>query len=180
MTKKGRRLIASIENWKEVAGFDGKYLVSNFGRIYSKKRKGLFIKPCIDRYGYEKIVLWKNCKPHYATVHRVVALAFIEQVPGKNIVNHKNGIKTDNDVTNLEWCTSHENTIHSFEMNLQPKEMKTVYAKCLATGEVSTHDSQVGCAKALGLIQGSISNCLLKRQKKHNGYVFSHDKEDFL
>lgn len=117
-----------MEKFIDVVGYEGKYLVSNLGRVLSVKRtvigrngaeytiKERFLKPKLDRYGYLICGLSSNSKTKTTTVHRLVAKAFLEQPEGKNCVNHKNGIKTDNRVENLEWVTISENNKHSYQV----------------------------------------------------------------
>lgn len=73
----------------------------------------------VNRDGYKVVGLWKDNKPTAKTVHRLVALAFIPNPENKPCVNHIDGNKQNNHVSNLEWMTYSENTIHSFENGLQ-------------------------------------------------------------
>lgn len=67
---------------------------------------------------YLKVQLWKDKNPKTYSVHRLVALAFIPPVEGKELVNHKDGNATNNNVDNLEWCTHEENMAHCWENGL--------------------------------------------------------------
>jgi hypothetical protein len=77
---------------------------------------GKILKPYKTKRGYERVCLSKNNVKKYFSVHRIVALAFIEKVDGKNHINHINGIKDDNKAENLEWCTARENELHSYRV----------------------------------------------------------------
>lgn len=94
--------------WVRVPDYENFYRVSDTGLVWSI-RKGRLLKPKIDRYGYEVVTLTVQGKSRCFTVHRLVALAFIPNPCKKPTVNHKNEVKTDNRVENLEWATQREN-----------------------------------------------------------------------
>lgn len=89
-------------------------------------RKGRILKPSIDRYGYEKIVLTKDGKRKTYTVHRLVAMAFIPNHERKPTVNHKNGIKNDNRAVNLEWAHHSEQKAHSIQFGLCQRNIEAL------------------------------------------------------
>jgi len=104
------------EHWKEIENYED-YLISDHGRVFSCKRKK-FLKPQKNRGGYLFVNLYKNgVHKHY--LHRLVALAFIENPENKRTVNHIDGCKTNNHISNLEWNTYSENVQHSFDNGLQ-------------------------------------------------------------
>ncbi len=113
-----------MEIWKDIPGYKGEYQISNLGRIKSLERyvnrrgsRKLFVREIILKqhlnFGYSII-----CLKHINTyrVHRLVGFAFISNPENKPQINHKNGIRNNNRVENLEWCTNSENQIHSFEI----------------------------------------------------------------
>jgi len=120
-----------MEIWKDIKGYEGKYQVSNFGRVKSVERFRVGNKGAktlvpeririqsVKSNGYNEVTLWSNAKNINAKVHRLVAVAFIDNSDNKPTVNHKNGIKTDNRVENLEWATRSENSQHSWDNWMQ-------------------------------------------------------------
>lgn len=120
------------ENWKPVKGYEGVYSISNLGRLKSEARlvvnnksggnrlieESILNRVSVNSSGYLNCLLYKNNKGKPVYIHRLVAEHFITKVDGKNFVNHKNGIKTDNRNENLEWCTEKENIHHSINSGL--------------------------------------------------------------
>lgn len=106
-----------MEIWKEVVDQKGQYFVSNLGRIKSTiihhGTNERIIVPTLDKRGYQRVCLGNRPNRKTYKVHRIVATAFIPNPENKRTVNHKNGIKSDNKVENLEWATDSENSIHS-------------------------------------------------------------------
>lgn len=106
-----------IEKWKDIKGYEGLYQVSNLGNVKRLQhedfrcRQGYRIMkerpltPFLNHNGYLLVRLQKNNIPKTWRVHRLVALAFLENPFNYTDVNHKDEVKTNNSVDNLEWCT---------------------------------------------------------------------------
>ena len=113
------------EIWKQIKGFEGLYDISNKGRVRSwinkagNKMKDPYIRKMRKNYGYVYCNLKKGDKYYAKRVHRLIAIEFIPNPQNKPCVNHKNGIKDDNRIENLEWVTHRENDIHAFKTGLR-------------------------------------------------------------
>ena len=108
-----------IEIWKAIAECNGIYYISDYGRVKSFKcGKERIMKPYLTDKGYLRIGLWGNDKQKMHKIHRLVANAFIENIDNKPDINHKDGIKTNNHIDNLEWMTQQENIKHAWENGL--------------------------------------------------------------
>lgn len=117
------------EVWRPVKGFPD-YKVSNSGNVSSNTRivegrsgskyirQGKAMSLTKNTSGYLVVKLCRNGKPLQAKVHRLVAEAFIENPLLLPLINHRNGIKIDNKVDNLEWCTPKDNIIHAYQTGL--------------------------------------------------------------
>jgi hypothetical protein len=112
---------------KEAVGYEGLYTVTKFGVVYSlprkHRRKLRIMKPTKNSSdGYLRVGLTNDGGYHLVCVHRLVALAYIPNPLNKPMVNHLNGIKTDNRLENLEWVTGQENRDHAFSIGLYPNQ----------------------------------------------------------
>lgn len=103
---------------RRIQGYECKYSVTRDGKVWSDYKKG-FLKPKIDKWGYEVVVLYKNGKPSSFLVHRLVAQEFIENADNLSTVNHIDGVKTNNRATNLEWMSVSDNLKHAYAMGLR-------------------------------------------------------------
>ena len=168
----------NTEIWKDIPYYKGIYQVSNLGRIrtceekvsYTKyhgirhwKPKILKQKKCPNGY---HITLWKNNKPHYYLVHRLVGCTFL----GKShlTINHINGNRFDNRIENLEWCNGKENIQKAFEMGLYPQQKTKVIDK--KTNEVYMFRSMSQASQFMGMSNGYVSNCLKHNKKENDNY----------
>lgn len=111
----------SSEEWREIEGFGGKYLVSSLGRVKSNpsRQEGRILKPGTQSKGYQTVCLYLPVKPKKAvslTVHRLVMNAFGPAADkNQTEINHKDMNKENNCIDNLEWCSSKENHVHAVE-----------------------------------------------------------------
>ena len=106
-----------MEMWKDIQGYEEKYQISNIGRIKNKINNRL-LRPRVGTYGYYKVNLYKNKKVKTIEIHRLVAEAFIENPESKSEVNHIDGNKLNNNITNLEWVTHKENINNAWRTKL--------------------------------------------------------------
>lgn len=122
-----------MEIWKEVKGYEGLYEVSDEGRVRSIGRwktnhsKMQWVEekikvPRLNNYGYYITDLYKDNKSRTISIHRLVALNFIENPEDKYSVNHIDGVKTNNCVENLEWATAKEQNHHFYNNGLKSEE----------------------------------------------------------
>jgi hypothetical protein len=113
-----------LVGFKKIKNFP-RYYVDKTGRIYSEKTKKI-LKEFSNRCGYSVVCLYnkKYKNGGYRGVHRLVAIAFIENPKQKKCVNHKDGNKRNNHVSNLEWCTHSENQIHAYKNELMSRGSK--------------------------------------------------------
>ena len=121
------------EIWKDIYGYEGKYQVSNYGRIRSVK----ILKPCKSSFGYYRVGFSENGKIKSFSVHRLVALSFVPNPERKKEVNHMDGDKTNNRADNLEWVTQSENIQHAYDNGLCKKGSEH-YAAKLSKKEVES------------------------------------------
>lgn len=106
------------EEWRDIIGYEGYYQVSSLGRIkrLARHRTKSHISKQGTVRGYMHICLCKNNIKETKRVHRLMAFAFIPNPDNKPYVNHKDGIRNNNILSNLEWCTNGENQLHSFRV----------------------------------------------------------------
>jgi DNA-binding CsgD family transcriptional regulator len=108
------------EIWKDIPNYEGYYQVSNLGRVKSFKwGKERVLKFGLNRGGYYFVNLWKGGEAKTNSVHRLVMLAFFGE--SELYVNHINGVKTDNRLENLEYCSRSENTQHAYDTGLMDR-----------------------------------------------------------
>lgn len=120
-----------MEIWKDIKGFEGYYQISNLGRIRSldriiemkngktRKVKGKILKQSTSVHGYKVVCFRRNGKKENFRVHRLIGEAFIDNQDNKPFINHIDGDKSNNDISNLEWCTAKENANHAYEFGLK-------------------------------------------------------------
>ena len=144
------------EDWKFIEGFDGLYKISRSGEVISKKFERetgalcwMLKKTRIGKIGYPVVRLEcarKGKKGQEYYIHRLLGTAFVENPHEKAQINHKNGIKTDNRLENLEWVTPKENIRHAFKTGLSRQIGETCYQAKLSEQDVlATPYSSANC-----------------------------------
>ncbi len=176
------------EEWKEIAGYKGKYLISNFGDVksFKKYRYGVIRKLSESVYGYLVLILGKNDGGKQFRVHRLVAKAFIPKIKGKDQVNHIDGDKKNNRVDNLEWCNHSENQLHAYrclgkkatcywrgKFGKNHTRSKMVAQKTLEGDVVKVWDSMMD-AERNGFSNSHIAQCCKGKRNNHGGFKWEY------
>ncbi|MBD5464077.1 MAG: hypothetical protein HDR24_13665 [Lachnospiraceae bacterium] len=179
------------EVWKSISGYEGRYEVSNLGRVRSIPRyvdnhtgkkliKEKIVSQHINDRGYVIVSLNKETKRKTYKVHRLVAEAFIENHFNKPQVNHIDGDKTNNRVENLEWNDNSENQRHAYRTGLNKPSGKSGKPK-RGVMQLDVHGNEIGrfdsIARASVETTTSASNigeCCRGKRKSANGYKWRY------
>lgn len=178
------------ELWKDIDGFEGLYQISSLGNVKSlnyrneKKEQNLALKH--HWTGYSMVSLRNNGKLKYLNVHRLVALAFVENPFRKPCVNHIDGNKQNNCSANLEWVTHKENTQHAIKNGLRKDTnmrgrigilnplSKKVNQYKKDGSFVKTWDCISDVARFYNCLPSSVINCCAGRNKSCKGYIWKY------
>ena len=159
------------EVWKPIPNYEGFYEASNTGKVRSIYRYKRILKPRISNTGYERVDLFKNKSRKQFSVHRLVAMTFVNNPDAKPFVNHKDENKTNNSVSNLEWC---DNRYNSYYGTKDVKMCKRVCQYGKDGAYIATFRSAHQAAEAIGLSVSSISAAALGKLKTAGGFVWQY------
>ena len=143
----------------------------------NKNKKYRQLNPWKNRRGYSLVSLYKEKKQQKYLLHRLIAIVFLPNPEGKPQINHKNGIKTDNNLENLEWSTNYENTQHAHNMGLVNYGYleKPVKQICKDTGKVlSTFKSAKSAEVRTGISRSNIAAVIKGKRKTTGGYKWQY------
>ena len=172
-----RREIAHERNGAShgVRGFVSCY----FGAVYGVKSKK-FLKPAIGPGGYLRVKLYRDARGKSIPIHRIVATSFISNTSNKSQVNHKDGNKRNNRVSNLEWVTQSENQIHAYKNGLNTTAYaveatkKRVVQKTIDGKVVKIWNSLSDAGRATGVAVPNITHCCKGRINHAGGYKWDY------
>ena len=161
------------EIWKEIVGLNGFYQVSSNGRIKSLISNKI-LKTFYDKDGYVCIKIQnKYIKKHFK-IHRLVAQAFLEDYDNNLQINHKNGIKNDNRVENIEMCSASENINHSdYVLN---HRIKKIYQYDLDNNFIREWKSSKDIEHIYGYNRTVIGRVCNGKRRKAYGYIWKYEK----
>lgn len=172
------------EIWGDIKGFEGIYKVSNFGRVMrvDEYYTGNPLSQHDNGRGYLFVALnWKKKRGIQKYVHRLVAKAFLDNPENKPTVNHKDGIKSNNHVSNLEWATYRENNIHAIKYlrinRLNNKSSKPVFQYTKEGFFIREYPSMREAQRQTGI--HAIDKACLGQRKTAGGYTWKY-KEDVM
>ena len=176
-----------LEVWKDVVGYEGLYQVSNLGRVKSIGHKNnhkdeIILKQSSNYIGYKVVTLCKDKVQKEVRVHRLVAIAFIENPQNKPYVNHIDGIKDNNHVSNLEWTTQKENMHHAsksglLEKNALPRKHWKKVKQLNKNGEVVKIFKSMGeASRETGCSVRGIRDCLKHPNRSNHGWRWAIDE----
>lgn len=181
------------EIWKDIVNYEGLYQISNYGRVKSIPRgRRLYVvilTILTDKYGYTKVALTRDRKSTQFTIHRLLSTAFIPNPENKPCVNHINGIKNDNRIENLEWCTYSENILHAFrvlkrrspnggrgKIGALSKNSKPILQMDKDGNPIRSFAGASEAQRLTGMLSTFISSCANKKCKTAYGYKWEYIK----
>ena len=174
---------AKKELWKDVQGYEGSYQVSSFGRVRSLDRidfvgrqlKGAIMKPNIMKSGYHLVGLRRGNIQNKLYIHRLVALAFIDNPYNLLEINHLDEDKSNNNHTNLEWCSRKYNMNYGTGAKRGGiNSSKEVYQYSLDNKLIRKYKSATEASKQTGFNLGNICSCCRGDLKTSKGFVWKY------
>jgi hypothetical protein len=188
------------EIWRDVEGYEGKYRISTFGKIKSLDRriypktypqypsyvlKGRIMKAVVNETGYYILQLCDSGKIKNYSIHSLLGKHFLKNPENKPCINHKNGIKIDIELSNLEWATYSENSIHAFETGLQIPNMRGKTGKLCKYSKpikqltldgklIKVHYAVRDAARETGIDHSYISACARGKHKSARGFKWEY------
>ena len=171
------------EEWKPVRNYEGLYEVSNMGRVkslnYNKTGKERILKGVDSGIGYLKVVLCKDGKVKQCLVHRLVAQAFLENPQNLPMINHKDEVKSNNCVQNLEWCSaSYNNSYNDKSKKAGKKLSKPVFSIDKEYGLIMWWQSASEAERCTGIKHGDIIRCCQGKRKSAGNHIWFYADED--
>ena len=169
------------EIWKEIEGYPN-YIISNMGRIkslnYRRTGKEKIIKGSKNNSGYLSVTLSKKGKMNPYLIHRLVAQAFLDNPDNLSQVNHKNELKDDNRVENLEWCSPQHNINYGTHNEKVAKTNSIPIIQFSKEGNfIQKWESATQVERELGFYNGHISKCCKGKLKSAYGYKWGYAEE---
>ena len=150
--------------------FDTKYAISNKGKLINVKN-GKELKTRINMNGYLEVQLSTNGTKRTYRIHRLVAIAFLDNIENKPYINHKDGNKQNNCIENLEWCTAKENDNHARNVGLKMQN-KPIKAISIKTNNIICFESLSECARYFNTNKGTIHRVLSGKRNKYKDFKF--------
>lgn len=167
------------EEWRPIKGYEGQYEVSNHGRIKSLSReennrtlKDRIMKQYVGKTGYMQVRLCKNNQTKLWKVHDLIAKSFIENPYDFPIVNHKDGNKINNDISNLEWCSYSHNIKHAYRTGL--RMMRPIEQRTKDGSFVKKWDCATDASKGTGINLSHIWGCCNHQRKSAGGFKWQY------
>lgn len=162
-----------METWKDIPGYEGRYQVSDEGRV--RNAAGHVLAAQITNSGYSAVHLYQGGRQRRVhLIHRLVALAFHPSLEGSTEVNHRNANKQDNAAHNLEWVTRSQNIRHAHATGLMAPRRYPVVGRSKKDGHVVRFDSQIAAEIALcGKASSAVNHCIAGKKRSAYGYVWS-------
>ena len=168
------------EIWKNVVGYEGLYQVSSLGRVRSLEHidsnghpvKERVLASFSNRNGYRKVNLYRDRNRKQVSIHRLVAAAFLDNPDNLPEVNHIDEDKSNNAVSNLEYCRVLYNNTYGTRLERVAKALECPICAITSSGQRHYFDSVNEAARVLGLKRQGITNCLHGKRKHHGGFSF--------
>lgn len=158
--------------WKDIPGYEGLYRVSEMGDVESLHHHEIRLrKQTPNTFGYLQVGLCKDGKTHLVTVHSLVAKLFVKNPLNGTEINHKDGDKTNNKSSNLEWVTRSENMKHAYKKGLK-KPPRSKKVRCIEDDII--FESCVQAAKIYNVHLQNIYNCIKYGHALHKKYHFEY------
>lgn len=190
-----------IEIWKDIDGYIGFYQISNLGRVKCLQREIIrsgdikknhtrkftlneqIKRTAFDKDKYQIVALNKDGKSKMHKIHRLIAKAFIPNPENKPQVNHIDGNPSNNSISNLEWVTNRENTIHAFKfLNRNEKRYKIEQfnnKKVLQYDKkgnlLNTYTTRAEASRKTGVNQSDICKCANNKKQTAGGFIWKNE-----